>query len=308
MAKYSRKRTKNVRSNRRSRRSRKVSRKNYSRKRRITKKNKRRVSKKRTLRGGKFLGLLSKKEKMNKAIKIIFESEKLFDKNTIINKDIEKYIENYNKINAMIDEKNLSVGDLNEDNVNYLTRLEAIISDKQTKLQEDNDRRQKLGLSETASDDECVAKEEANTRRQKLGLSDTASDADCVAKEEANTRRQNLGLPDTASDADCVAKEEEIKIKDDMKNSIKEYIEITDTGTALSLALSNAIRNPVGNPSANNLYNSILDNVNNENALTDDKFNISSFGNLPNIDNDDAEQQYKDGIKEIYKIYKSKSE
>ena len=280
MAKYSRKRTKNVRSNRRSRRSRKVSRKNYSRKRRITKKNKRRVSKKRTLRGGKFLGLLSKKEKMNKAIKIIFESEKLFDKNTIINKDIE----NYNKINAMIDEKNLSVGDLNEDNVNYLTRLEAIISDKQTKLQEDND------------------------RRQKLGLSDTASDADCVAKEEANTRRQNLGLPDTASDADCVAKEEEIKIKDDMKNSIKEYIEITVPVTALSLALSNAIRNPVGNPSANNLYNSILDNVNNENALTDDKFNISSFGKLPNIDNDDAEQQYKDGIKKIYKIYKSKSE
>ena len=256
MAKYSRKRTKNVRSNRRSRRSRKVSRKNYSRKRRITKKNKRRVSKKRTLRGGKFLGLLSKKEKMNKAIKIIFESEKLFDKNTIINKDIE----NYNKINAMIDEKNLSVGDLNEDNVNYLTRLEAIISDKQTKLQEDNDRRQKLGLS------------------------------------------------DTASDADCVAKEEEIKIKDDMKNSIKEYIEITVPVTALSLALSNAIRNPVGNPSANNLYNSILDNVNNENALTDDKFNISSFGKLPNIDNDDAEQQYKDGIKKIYKIYKSKSE
>ena len=280
MAKYSRKRTKNVRSNRRSRRSRKVSRKNYSRKRRITKKNKRRVSKKRTLRGGKFLGLLSKKEKMNKAIKIIFESEKLFDKNTIINKDIE----NYNKINAMIDEKNLSVGDLNEDNVNYLTRLEAIISDKQTKLQEDN------------------------YRRKKLGLSDTASDADCVAKEEANTRRQNLGLPDTASDADCVAKEEEIKIKDDMKNSIKEYIEITVPVTALSLALSNAIRNPVGNPSANNLYNSILDNVNNENALTDDKFNISSFGKLPNIDNDDAEQQYKDGIKKIYKIYKSKSE
>ena len=304
MAKYSRKRTKNVRSNRRSRRSRKVSRKNYSRKRRITKKNKRRVSKKRTLRGGKFLGLLSKKEKMNKAIKIIFESEKLFDKNTIINKDIE----NYNKINAMIDEKNLSVGDLNEDNVNYLTRLEAIISDKQTKLQEDNDRRQKLGLSDTASDADCVAKEEANTRRQNLGLPDTASDADCVAKEEANTRRQNLGLPDTASDADCVAKEEEIKIKDDMKNSIKEYIEITVPVTALSLALSNAIRNPVGNPSANNLYNSILDNVNNENALTDDKFNISSFGKLPNIDNDDAEQQYKDGIKKIYKIYKSKSE
>lgn len=235
MAKYSRKRTKNVRSNRRSR---KVSRKNYSRKRRITKKNKRRVSKKRTLRGG--ILRLSKKEKINKEIKGIFEREKyLFNEDIIANNGIERY----NSINSVIEKKmkenNLSVNDLNDRNKYYLNSLKKIISNKEVE-------------------------------QKKL--------------------------------------EEEAKIKKNMEDSIREYIKTTDPPTPLWLALSNAINNPDKNSSASKLYDYILDNVNDENALTNDNFSLfQNFGNLPNINNGNAiaEQKYKDEIKKIYAIYKS---
>lgn len=93
-----------------------------------------------------------------------------------------------------------------------------------------------------------------------------------------------------------------------MEDSIRQYIKTTDPPTTLWLALSNAINNPSRNLSASKLYDSILDNVNDENALTNDNFSLfQNFGNLPNINNGNAiaEKAYKDEIKKIYEIYKS---
>lgn len=139
MAKYSRKRTKNVRSNRRSR---KVSRKNYSRKRRITKKNKRRISKKRTLRGGmNFFEKRKLNKKFNKEIEEIFEIYNyLFLEGEYKYRNIASYINVKSQINKKIDENNLSVNDLNKENKEKLEKLETIISikeDEQKKLEEE---------------------------------------------------------------------------------------------------------------------------------------------------------------------------